>query len=70
MYQTPLVNVLNPNTFARWHSLYLAMAKKQCILSEGDIGSPDIEDELSSLTEITTLVGRQTRQANERRYTV
>ncbi|CAB4017119.1 Hypothetical predicted protein, partial [Paramuricea clavata] len=41
------------------------MADKQCVLSEDDIGSVKIEDELSSLTEITTLVGHQLKEENE-----
>ncbi|CAB4017118.1 Hypothetical predicted protein, partial [Paramuricea clavata] len=43
----------------------LIMADKQCVLSEDDIGSVKIEDELSSLTEITTLVGHQLKEENE-----
>jgi hypothetical protein len=44
------------------------MAEKQCVLSEDDIGSVEIENELSSLTDITALVGHQMKGQNERRY--
>ena len=46
------------------------MAEKQCVLSEDDIGSVKIEDELSSLTDITTLVGHQIKAESERRYLI
>jgi hypothetical protein len=50
--------------------IILIMADKQCVLSEDDIGSVKIEDELSSLTEITTLVGHQLKEENECRYMI
>ena len=46
------------------------MAEKQCVLSEDDIGSVEVENELSSLSDITTLVGHQVKAQNERRYFV
>ena len=36
------------------------------MLCEDDIGSDEVEDELSSLTDITTLVGHQVKAQNER----
>lgn len=40
------------------------------MLSQDDIGSIDKEDDLSSLTEITKLVGHQLKGENERKYLI